>query len=118
MLLPEAADARPEESPDFAPTRRDRAAGERQAEPDVELPPRAPRPLRDPELERGERTSRPDDTRELPQRCAWVVDVAEQVGEGEAVERGVLEREVVGGSLHELHPLLEVRGRDPPARPG
>src|ERR671936_2469360 len=115
MLLPEAADARPEEPPDLAPTRRDRAAGERQAEPDVELPPRAPRPLRDPELERGERTSRPDDARELPQRRARVVDVAEEVGEGERVEGSVLEGEVVGGSLHELDPLVEARGGDPPA---
>ena len=52
--------------------------------------------LRNAELERGDRPSGFDDPRELGERRGGIVDVAQQVGEGQVVELGVGERELLG----------------------
>src|SRR5207302_6587086 len=88
VLRREAADAGPQESPDLAPPRRDRMACDRQPDAHVGLPRAAPDSLRDVELERRDGAAGPDDARELMQRRTRIVDVPQEVGEGEAVERG------------------------------
>ena len=62
----EVADAGTEEAGHFVPARRDRPPGERQPDPDVELPGRAPDAARDAELEHRDRPPGSHDTRELP----------------------------------------------------
>ena len=56
-----------------------------------------------------------DDAGELPHGRRRVVDVAEQVGEGQPGESGVVEGKVLGAALAELDALGEAGGRDPRA---
>src|SRR6266699_2554503 len=54
----------------------------------------------------------PTEARELPQGRARIVDVAEQVGDRERVERGVLERQVLSARLDQLYRCGQVLARD------
>src|SRR5581483_8875644 len=96
------SDRAAEERSDVAPTVPDDGARGGEADADVELPQRPPHARRDAELEPGDDAARPDDARQLRERRGGVFDVAQEVGEGERVERRVLERERLGGSLDEL----------------
>src|SRR5207247_10605693 len=86
--LVEAADAVAEEPSDLVPARRDRAPEERQPDADVEVPRHARRgPGRDAEVELRGRCARAQDPRELAQAGREGVQIAEEVGAGQAVER-------------------------------
>jgi len=65
----------------------------------VELPERPPDAAREPELEHRDGPARPDDACQLAQRRGRVVDVPQQVGEGQPVEPAVLERQLLGVAL-------------------
>ena len=93
------------------PARRDQPARERQPDADPEVPRRPPDPPRQAELEHCDRPSGPDDPRELGEGRGGVVDVPQQVREGEVVERRVGERELVGGSLDERDAVAEALAR-------
>ncbi len=101
------------------PTRRQpgetRAPSSWQADPDVELPGRPGETSRQTELEHRDRAAGSHDAGELAHRRSGVVDIAEQIREGERVEGCVLEREPLGGALDEFDPVLEARRLDPPA---
>ena len=81
----------------------------------VELPERPPHAAREPELEHRHRPAGPDDADELAQRRGHVVDVAEQVGEGDGVELPVRERQSLGSpsrsSIRSLRPARATRSR-------
>lgn len=70
--------------------------------------------LGDAELERGHRPSGADDARELAQGRSGIVDVAEQVRDGECVELAVLEWKRLRTTLDEPD-LLRPRGEGDPA---
>ena len=106
-VAPEVADARPEEAADAAPAGRDDGAGRGQPDAHVELPERAPDAAREPELQHRNRPAGPDDARELAQRRGHVVDVAEEVREGERVELPVGERQRLGAPLAQLDPVAQ-----------
>ena len=94
---------------------RDDRSGRRQPDSHVELPERPPHAAREPELEHRHRAAGPDDPGELTQRRRHVVDVAQEVREGEGVELPVGEGQVFGPSLAQLDPLAQsLRAR--PAR--
>src|SRR5439155_15823171 len=116
MGAPERADARAEEAPDLAPSGRDHPAGERQPDPHVELPGRPPRPARKRELEHRDRSTWVHRARQLAERCADVLDVAEKVGEREAVERRVVEREALRVALDDPDPVSKPCRFDADAR--
>ncbi len=78
-----------------------------QAHPHVELPQRPPRPAREAELEHRDRPAGAHDAGELAQRRAVVVDVAQEIREGERVELSVGERQRLRASLAQLDPLAE-----------
>ncbi len=83
-----AHDARAQELPDVVPGGCDQAAGERQADAGVEVPEPAQRAARrQRELQVAERRTRLQHPRQPGQGGVDVVDVAQQVGEREAVER-------------------------------
>ena len=104
--LVEVADAAAEEAADLVPAGRDRAAGEGQAEVDPDVPGDArERARRDAEVEQRGRRARPQHAGELAQAGGQVVQVAEQVRGGQAVERCVLE-----GQLLRLRPRPAARG--------
>src|SRR5581483_8267971 len=92
-LVVEAPDRVAEEVADFAPAVPDRPSRDRQPDPDPQLPGRPPGPARHAELEARDRAAGPHHARQLAQRRRGVVDVAEEVREGERVELAVLERQ-------------------------
>ena len=97
------ADARPEEPPDVAPARREQPSCQRQHDPYVELPQSAQRARRrDAELQQRHRPAGPNDAGQLTKGRRGVVDVAEQVRDGQRVERGIGERQCLGAALAEL----------------
>ena len=101
------------------PARREQASRERQDEPNVELPESTHRAcLRDAELQHRHRSTRTHDAGELAERRGRVVDVAQQVGDGQGVERCVGERQRLGSSLVQLDPRGEPAGSDASARDG
>src|SRR5205085_7862576 len=59
------------------------------------------------EFERRHTTAGPYDSRELAQGRSRIVDVAQQVGEGEVVELAVPEREPLGLAAHERDEPLQ-----------
>ena len=107
MLGPEAADAGAEEAPDLSPPRGDRATENGQARTDVQLPGWSGQPGGDEEVEHRDSAAGPDDSRDLPHRGGRVVDVTEEIREGESVERGVRERKVLGLALTKLDPSAQ-----------
>ena len=105
--LVEAADRRAEEAADVVPALRRDAAERGEADADVEIPERPPDPARNAELEVRDRPARAHDAGELGERGGRIVDVAQEVGEREVVERGVGEGDRRGGRLHELDAVAE-----------
>src|SRR5262245_54501279 len=99
MPLVESADGRPEEPADLVPARRDEPTRERQPDVDPEVPRRPPDALWEAELEHRDRAAGPHDAGELDEGGARIVDVAEEVREGEVVERGVGEGQRVRARL-------------------
>ena len=81
-------------------------------------PPQRPqrRRARDGELDHPDPPAGADHARELSQRRQPVVDVAQQVGEREAVELCIGERKPLGLAAHEAHALVQL-GRGGEARP-
>ena len=109
----------PRKSPTSRPARRDDPAGAGQADPHPELPEAAPeRHRRDAELERGDRPARLHHPGQLGERRRRVVDVAEQVGERERVEGGVLEGQRLRAALDELDAVAEACALDARAAGG
>ena len=97
MARVEAADARPEEAPDARPLARGEPPERRQPDRRVEAPGQARRrQRRHTELERGDAPAGPHDPRQLAQRRGGILDVAQQVGEGQRVEARVRERQRLG----------------------
>src|ERR1019366_3133133 len=93
----ELGDAAGEEATHLRPLLRDRASEQRQPDSRVGAPQRMPWLARRlAELERCDPPTRRDDARELAQRGRWIVDVAQQVGEGQMVELAVGERQLLG----------------------
>jgi len=72
------------------------------ADPDMELPERAPEAPGHAELEARDHPSRANHPRELPERRRRILDVAQQVGEGEPVEGAVGKRQPIGLADDEL----------------
>jgi hypothetical protein len=107
VALPEVLDRAAEESPDLVPAVPDGAACERKTDSDVNAPERTRGSARDSELERRDRASRADDARELDHRGSGIVDVAQEIREGEMVEGRVVERQLRGRRLDELHAAAE-----------
>jgi len=107
MPGPEPADARPEEAADVAPTRRDSAAEEGQGHAHVGLPRRAGDAGRDEEVEHRDSAAWTDDAGDLLHRRGRIVDVAEEVREGQGVERCIVERQRFGPPFAELDPLAQ-----------
>ena len=104
----QSTDARAEEAADLVPPRRDRTAGERQGESNIELPEQAPEwSGRDSELERRDRPPAARDARKLAHGRAGIVDVAEQVRERQRVELTVLEWQLLGIPVDEANSLCE-----------
>ena len=68
----------------------------------MHLPERSPRAGRHAELEPGDRPARTHDPRQLAQGGGRVVDVAQEVGKGEAVELAVGERQAGRAAQDEL----------------
>src|SRR5439155_18517682 len=97
----EVADARPEEAADALPSGGDRPAGDRKSRAHVELPQRPPEAPRDGELQRRNRAARADHARKLAYRRGRVVDIPEQVREGECVEGLVVERQALPSPFDE-----------------
>src|SRR5437762_12701488 len=88
------------------PARRDRAPEERQPDADVEVPRRARRgPGRYAEVELRGRCARAQDPRELAQAGREVVQISEEVGAGQAVERPGLEGKLLRRRLDQPHAL-------------
>jgi hypothetical protein len=98
---------RPEKRPNIAPRGRYEAAGSWEADGAVRVPERAPDAARNRELEHRDRPSGPHDAGQLGQRRAGVIHVAQEVGEGEMVERAVLEGKRLRRGLDELGPTGE-----------
>ncbi len=98
----EPADRRAEEPPHLVPTGRDQPAGHGQPDADPGVPERPPHPVGDVEFEHRDRSARADDPGQLAYRRRGVVDVTEEVREGEVVERRVGEGKLVGRGLDEL----------------
>ena len=115
MLVPEAANAWPEEAADFAPTGRDRAAEHGQADSDVQLPGRSGDASRNEEVEHRDSAAGSDDPGELLHRRSGVVDVAEEIRESQRVEGRILEGQVLRPPFLEPDSLAETRSVD--ARP-
>ena len=105
VALPELPDRAAEKAADLVPAVPQGSTGERQTDPDVEIPERPRRAARDAELERGDGAAGADDARQLRERRARVVDVAEQVGDGEVVERCVRKGNGLGGAPARAPPL-------------
>ena len=83
-----------------------------QHDPHVELPESASHTRRgDAEVQHRHRPARPHDAGELPDRCRRIVDVPEQVRDGESVERAVGKRQRLGSSLVQLDSCAEFAGR-------
>src|SRR5260221_553108 len=93
MLPIEGVDARAEECADVAPATGHGPAGERQPDARVEPPEGIRGAARDAELERGEPAAGAQHAGELGERRRRIVDVAEQIGEGDVIEGGVTEGE-------------------------
>ena len=102
VAVPVLADGIAEEVAYLAPSVSERASGERQPCADVELPGRPSDPTWHAELERRDDATRANDADELRERRTGVLDVAEEVGERQVVEARSIERQAVGGGLHEL----------------
>src|SRR2546430_13579782 len=112
VAAPELADAAAEEIANLVPAGRDDPSRRRKHGTDVGAPERPPESGRNGELEARDRAAGADDARELRQGRARIVDVAEQVGDRERVERGVLERQVLGARLDQLYRCGQVLARD------
>jgi hypothetical protein len=109
---PELPNAASEKAADLVPAGRDDSSGRGQDGADVHVPERPPNPRGDCELETRDRAAGPNDARELPQRCARIVDVAKQVRERERIERGIVERQALGARLDQLHGDWQVFARN------
>ena len=112
MVVPEAADAGPEETSDFAPTGRDRTAEYGQADSDVQLPGRSGHSSRNKEVEHRDSAPGSHHPGELLHRRGGVVDVAKEIRECQCVEGRVLEGQVLRPPFLELDSLAESRGVD------
>ena len=108
----EVTDAVAEERSDTAPAGGDGRSEHRETGPHVQLPSGPGRPAGQPELEHRDRSARTHDAGELAHGRCGIVDVAEQVGERQAVEGRVVERKLLGGSLDELDAVGEAGGSD------
>lgn len=107
VALPETTDRASEEATDLVPAGRDEPSGDREHLARVEIPKRAHESAGDAELERGNDPFSADDSRELAERGARVVDVPEEVGERDVVERVAGKRDRIGGRLDERNTLAE-----------
>ncbi len=106
----ERRDAAREKAAHLRPLARDGAPEQRQPDPRVGAPQRAPRLNRRlAELERRDPSARLDDARQLAQRRGRIIDVAQQVGEGEVVELAVGERQPLGLTLEQRDARCELR---------
>ena len=104
----EVPDARAEEAADLAPAGRHRATEQRQADVDVGVPQQTlGLASRHVELQRGDPPSGAYDPSELLERLGRLVDVAEEVGEGQGVEGFRLERQLLGAPLDQVDLLSE-----------
>ena len=97
----------PRKRPTSCQPGREQPPGERQADVDPEIPGRPPDAAREAELEHRDRPARAHDARELGERRRGIVDVPEEVGERQVVERGVGKRQRVGRRLDELDAAVE-----------
>ena len=109
MPTPETTDARAEKPADIAPARRDRAAEDRQARAHVGLPRGAGEAGGDEEVEHRDPAPGANDAGDLLHRRGRVVDVAEEVREGQSVERGIRERQRFGAGFAELDSVAQPR---------
>ncbi len=91
----EALDARTEERADRGPLRREDATRERKPDARVQPPQRAPHATRQAELDHRHPTAGLHDSSELPHRGRGIVDVAQEIREGEVVERRVRKRQLL-----------------------
>ena len=82
-------------------------ARDRQPDAHVQLPERPPDAARHAELEHRDRPAGPHDAHELAQRRSGVVDVAQEIGEGQRVELRVVERQRLRAALAQLDPPAE-----------
>jgi len=96
MARVEAFDARSEEAADFVPLATGEPAERREPDAGIEAPRPKPRSARSAELDAGDAAAGPDHPGELAKRGRRIVDVTEEIGEGEVVERAVVEREGLG----------------------
>ena len=88
-----------------------RAARKRQAGPDVQLPGGPSETAGHAELERCDGAAGTNNARELAERRSGIVDVAQEVRDGEVVERVVREREPFSRRLDELDARTEPLAR-------
>lgn len=107
MPPPERANRSTEKGPDLAPAVCEYPPCEGKHGSDVDIPEWPSRASRDAELERREGSAGKEDTRELSDGCARVVDVAKEIRERDVVERFALERQVLGRGLDERHATRE-----------
>ena len=100
-------DVRPEEPAHDEPlAAAGQQAAERQQRPGVQPPGRAPeRRGRNAELQARHPAARPDHASELGQRRLRIIDVAQQVGEGQRVEAGVREGKLLGPASDQADPV-------------
>ena len=99
----EALDARAKERADIAPSLRDESAEDRQPDAGPKAPCPKERPAGDAELEHRDPPAGLHDARQLAHRRGGVVDVAQEIGEGEMVEGLVGEWQPFGARANERH---------------
>jgi hypothetical protein len=103
----EVANARAEEGADVTPFPREEPSARRQDRAGVEAPERVPRAARHCEIERSHPSPGEQEAREGTKRARDVTDVAEEVGEGNRVERFVREGWCLGVALDEAQATIE-----------
>jgi hypothetical protein len=109
MKLP---DRWPEKGSNIAPCGRHDAARRGEADSAVRIPERAPDTGWNCELEHRNRPSGAHDSSQFGQRRARVIDVAQEIGEGEVVEGAVVEGKCLRRGLDELGPTGKTLARD------
>src|SRR2546421_2558270 len=104
----ELLDTGSEKAAHLVPSWGHNAARQRQADARLDPPERSQRAgLRHAELDHSDPAARLDHACKLAHRRGRIIDITQQVGEGESVECTVLERQLFGMALHELNSVRE-----------
>src|SRR5512142_1583720 len=112
MTLVEAIDAGTKERPDARPLGRDDATGQGKPDARVGPPRRTPDAFGYAELDHGDASTRLQYASELAHRRRGIIDVPEQVSEGDVIERAVCEGQLLGTALEERFEHAVTTARD------